>query len=77
MELESCHFLLEVQNEEISLLIMVLKSELYTAYSKLFNEKAELEISNKETEQTILFIRERVPYLRVMVILSSRKRKED
>ncbi|KAF7127875.1 hypothetical protein RHSIM_Rhsim11G0140200 [Rhododendron simsii] len=37
-----------------------LEEELYAAFSKLFNEKAELEISNEETEQTIFFIREQL-----------------
>ncbi|XP_059647991.1 uncharacterized protein At4g38062-like [Cornus florida] len=54
MELEGCHCSLEVQNEEISLIIMVLKSEFSAACSKLSNVIAELQLCNKANEEILL-----------------------
>ncbi|PSS02597.1 hypothetical protein CEY00_Acc06831 [Actinidia chinensis var. chinensis] len=59
-KLEDCHCLLEIQNEEISIVIMVLKSEFIGAYSKLFREKSELELSNKERERKTLILKEQL-----------------
>ncbi|CAL5329562.1 unnamed protein product [Camellia sinensis] len=60
MKLEGCHCLLEVQNEEISVVTMVLKSEFSSVYTKLFDEKAEIEKRNKAREDKILLLREQL-----------------
>ncbi|XP_057465750.1 uncharacterized protein LOC130755376 [Actinidia eriantha] len=59
-KLEDCRCLLEIQNEEISIVIMVLKSEFIGAYSKLFREKSELVLSNKERERKTLILKEQL-----------------
>ncbi|CAL5379427.1 unnamed protein product [Camellia sinensis] len=60
MKLEGCHCLLEVRNEEISVVTMVLKSEFSAVYTKLFDEKAEIEKRNKVREDKILLLREQL-----------------
>ncbi|XP_057976490.1 uncharacterized protein At4g38062-like [Malania oleifera] len=55
-ELESCHASIEVLNEEISLVLVVLKSESSEAYAKLLNAKAEVELRNKEKKATNLLL---------------------
>ncbi|KAA8545662.1 hypothetical protein F0562_020887 [Nyssa sinensis] len=57
---ESSHCSLEVQNEEVSVIIMCLKSEFSAAYSKLSNAKAEIEECNKEREGEILLLTEQL-----------------
>lgn len=58
--LENCHFLLEVQNEEIFVVTMVLQSEFSAAYLNLFIAKAEMELQNKEKDEKILLLTEQV-----------------
>ncbi|KAL0384404.1 UNVERIFIED_CONTAM: hypothetical protein Sradi_2834700 [Sesamum radiatum] len=52
-ELEDCRCLLEVKNEEIFALIMVLKSEFYVAYSKLYDAKEKLEMGVEQIDQQL------------------------
>ncbi|KAK3016274.1 hypothetical protein RJ639_006105 [Escallonia herrerae] len=59
-ELEGCHFLLDVQNEEISAVIMVLRSDFSAAYLKLLGGKTEVDSLNKEQEAKILFLTEQL-----------------
>ncbi|KAL6494600.1 hypothetical protein OROGR_031400 [Orobanche gracilis] len=55
-ELEDCQFLLEVKNEEIFVIVTVLKSEFHVAYSKLFEEKEKSSIGkNMLLNQQLLF----------------------
>ncbi|KAL2521753.1 basic helix-loop-helix (bHLH) DNA-binding superfamily protein [Forsythia ovata] len=54
-ELEDCHSLtveLELQNEENSLLLLVLKSEISEAQLRLANSSACMDLKNKEIEET-------------------------
>ncbi|GAB4853329.1 hypothetical protein Ancab_017508 [Ancistrocladus abbreviatus] len=51
MQLESCHSSLEVSGEEISILLMVMKSELFEAYSRVLN--SESEACNNESKEKI------------------------
>ncbi|KAI3445263.1 hypothetical protein Pfo_001928 [Paulownia fortunei] len=50
-ELEDCHCQLEVKNEEIFALILVLKSEFYDAYSKLYDAKEKLNMGIMQIEE--------------------------
>lgn len=50
-ELEDCHRMLEVQNEENYILILVLKSEFDVSCSKLHDENAKLELCIKRSEE--------------------------
>lgn len=59
-ELESCHFLSEIQNEEISSVVLVLKSKFFVAYSELLTEVSKLELCNKEREEMILHLTEQL-----------------
>ncbi|KAL6517605.1 hypothetical protein OROMI_033306 [Orobanche minor] len=55
-ELEDCQCLLEVKNEEIFVIITVLKSEFHVAYSKLFEEKEKSSMGkNTLLNQQLLF----------------------
>ena len=47
-QLDDCHSALEVSGEETSILLMVLKSELLRACSKLSNSEARVQVFNKE-----------------------------
>ncbi|CAI9770021.1 unnamed protein product [Fraxinus pennsylvanica] len=50
-ELEDCHSMLEVQNEENYIMILVLKSEFDVSCSKLHDENAKLELCIKRSEE--------------------------
>ncbi|KAF8377383.1 hypothetical protein HHK36_030760 [Tetracentron sinense] len=59
MELESCHssvLQLKLQNEEISVMLMVLKSGFLESHSKLSNAQSEIELCNKEREERIALL---------------------
>ncbi|KAL7119294.1 hypothetical protein ACP275_02G054700 [Erythranthe tilingii] len=49
-KLEDCESLMEVKNEEIFALMMVLKSQFYGAYTKLYDAKEELEMGIRQIE---------------------------
>lgn len=55
-DLEVYNCLLEVQNEETSIVMMILKSKFAAAYSKLFSTKSEMKLCNKEREEKILLL---------------------
>ncbi|KMT00879.1 hypothetical protein BVRB_9g221520 [Beta vulgaris subsp. vulgaris] len=48
MQLDDCHSAMEVSGEEISILLLMMKSELCDAYSKLFKSEDQIEAFNKE-----------------------------
>lgn len=50
VDLESCHSVIDILNEEISILLTVFKSELSEAYSITFNANAEMQVCNIEKE---------------------------
>ena len=53
MDLENSHSTIEVLSEEISIVCMILKSEISEAYSKILDAKAEMELHDKEKEGKI------------------------
>ena len=53
MELESCNCTIQELNEEISIILEVLKSELLEAYSTTYNGKAEMKLFDKEKDDKI------------------------
>ncbi|KAK1359171.1 hypothetical protein POM88_043645 [Heracleum sosnowskyi] len=55
-DLEGYNCLLEVQSEEISIVMMIMKSEFSAAYLKLVDEKSEKELHNKESEEKVLLL---------------------
>ncbi|XP_074348708.1 uncharacterized protein LOC141687365 [Apium graveolens] len=55
-DLEGCNCLLEVQSEEDSIVMMIMKSEYSAAYIKLVDEKTEKELHNKESEEKVLLL---------------------
>ncbi|CAK9162487.1 unnamed protein product [Ilex paraguariensis] len=59
-ELEGCDGLLEVQDQEISIVIIVLKSEFTAAYSNLLDKQVEMELSYKEMDEKILYLTEQL-----------------
>ncbi|WOH04858.1 hypothetical protein DCAR_0624270 [Daucus carota subsp. sativus] len=48
--------LLEAQSEEISTVMMIMKSEYSAAYLKLINETSEKDVRNKESEEKVLLL---------------------
>ncbi|KAL0422443.1 UNVERIFIED_CONTAM: hypothetical protein Slati_3267200 [Sesamum latifolium] len=59
-ELEDCWCLLEVKSEEIFALIMVLKSEFYVAYSKLYDAKEKLEMGIEQIEEKNMLLNQQL-----------------
>ncbi|KAK6135659.1 hypothetical protein DH2020_030596 [Rehmannia glutinosa] len=59
-ELEDSECLLEVKNEEIFVLIMVLKSEFYTAYSKLYEAKDKLNMGVMQMEEENMLLNQQL-----------------
>ncbi|KAK6135673.1 hypothetical protein DH2020_030590 [Rehmannia glutinosa] len=59
-ELEDYECLLEVKNEEIFVLIMVLKSEFYTAYSKLNEAKEKLNMGVMQMEEENMLLNQQL-----------------
>ncbi|KAK4438096.1 hypothetical protein Salat_0143700 [Sesamum alatum] len=59
-ELEDSRCLLEVKNDEIFALIMVLKSEFYVAYSKLYEAKEKLEMGIEQIEEKNLLLNQQL-----------------
>lgn len=59
-ELEGCHCSMYVQNEDISILMLVLKSEFHVATKQLSTEIAELELHNKEKDNKIILLKEQL-----------------
>ncbi|GLT68552.1 hypothetical protein SLA2020_407720 [Shorea laevis] len=53
MNLGNCHCRIDALNEEISLLLMVLKLEFSEAFLKLLNEKTEAELCNRKKDDEI------------------------
>ncbi|KAF3435092.1 hypothetical protein FNV43_RR22179 [Rhamnella rubrinervis] len=53
LDLESCYSVVDILNEEISILLTVFKSELSEAYSITFNANAEMQVCNKEKEDKL------------------------
>ncbi|GKV02326.1 hypothetical protein SLEP1_g14780 [Rubroshorea leprosula] len=53
MNLGNCHCRIDALNEEISLLLMVLKLEFSEAFWKLLNEKTEVELCNRKKDDEI------------------------
>lgn len=60
MELESCHSIIEVLNQQIPMLVTIFKSELSEAYSITYNANAEMQVSNKEKRDKFSLLAEQL-----------------
>ncbi|GMH03035.1 hypothetical protein Nepgr_004874 [Nepenthes gracilis] len=60
MQLESCYSSLEVAGEGSSILLMVLKSEISEAYSKLLNSESQIEACNEMRKEKITLAAEQL-----------------
>ncbi|CAN6686209.1 unnamed protein product [Malus baccata var. baccata] len=54
MELESCHSVIDVSNEEISVVLVIFKSELSEAYSNKSDAKTEIELCDRMDDKISL-----------------------